>query len=216
MPTPTLKAVRKPQAERRTEIARAVLRIIGERGLTSLTTAAVAQEIGVTGGALFRHFASRDEMLQEAVTYALAKIEATFPDDALPPFARLMALARNRVHALQPDPGLRWLLRSEQAYLTLPEEAVQRLRALVDRSRRFLLDAIREGAAQGSVRADVDPEVLVVVVMGTIHALSGSPGIQKASSRRRPDPDRTLDGLELLLAPPAATAGASRRESKQK
>ena len=57
--------VRKPSAERRVEIAQAVLRIIGEQGITSFTTTALAKEIGVTSGALFRHFASRDEILQE-------------------------------------------------------------------------------------------------------------------------------------------------------
>ena len=57
---------RKPAAVRREEIARAVLRIIGERGLTSLTTSNLAAEVGLTTGALYRHFASREEILREA------------------------------------------------------------------------------------------------------------------------------------------------------
>ncbi len=193
---------RKPAAERREEIVKAVLRIIGERGLTSLTTTTLAEEVGVTSGALFRHFASRDAILQEAVRYALGRIEGTFPDASLPAVERILQLARNRVRVLGSDPGLAWLLRSEQAYLTLPEDAVERLRDLVEQSRRYLLDAIREGASQGSIRDDIEPEVLLVPVMGTIHALVGMTGVhQLATGGRRRDPGRVLSALDRMLAP---------------
>jgi len=195
--------VRKPAADRREEIARAVLRIIGERGLTSLTTASLAAEVGVTTGALFRHFASLDEILSETVRYGVAKIENTFPDPALPPIDRILALARNRVRILGADPGLGWLLRSDQAYLTLPEDAVRRLRDVVRRTRQCLLRALREGAAAGSIRSDIEPEVLLVPVLGTIHAVIGMPGVHRQVPRgRQRNPERVLLALARLLAPP--------------
>ena len=134
---------RKPTGKRREEIARAVLRIIGEQGLTSLTTATLAAEVGVTTGALYRHFASLDEILAETVRLGVERLEATFPDESLPPLDRLVALARNRVRLLGNDPGLAWLLRSEQAYLTLPTDAAERLREIAGRSREFLLRTLR-------------------------------------------------------------------------
>jgi len=206
---------RKPAAERRQEIVKAVLRIIGERGLTSLTTSTVAEEVGVTSGALFRHFTSLDAILQEAVGYALFRIEDTFPDPSLPPVERLLQLARNRVRVLGSDPGLAWLLRSEQAYLTLPEEAVERLRDLVGRSKRFLLDAIREGVSQGAIRSDIEPEILLLPVMGTIHALVGMTGVHRlASGGRRPNLDRVLSALQRILAAPEQARRRQRGSKK--
>ncbi len=194
---------RKPGTERREEIARTILRIVGEQGLPSLTTTTLAREIGVTTGALFRHFASRDDMLRAAVEHGVAKIAATFPDESLPPVERLLGLARNRVRVLGSDPGVAWLLRSEQAYLSLPDDAVDQLRVLVKRSKRFILAAIRDGAAQGSIRNDIEPEVLFVPVMGTIHALIGVQYIHGTATRnRRTSPERVLSALERLLAPP--------------
>ncbi|MCK5482219.1 MAG: TetR/AcrR family transcriptional regulator, partial [Gemmatimonadetes bacterium] len=137
---------RKPTAERRKEIAESILRIIGERGLTSLTTTTIAAEVGLTSGALFRHFVSRDEMLTEAVRFGLARIEDTFPNESLPPIDRLMELARGRIRVLGSDAGLAWLFRSEQAFLELPGEAVTLLRVIVERSTRYVLEALREGA----------------------------------------------------------------------
>lgn len=207
--------VRKPTAERRSEITRAVLRIIGERGLTSLTTATLAGEVGVTTGALFRHFASLDEILRETVRHGTRRMEETFPDASLPPLERLMGLARSRVQLLRSDPGLAWLLRSEQAYLTLPDDAVKSLRALARRSRQYLLDAIREGMSQGSIRDDIEPEVLLVPVMGTIHALAGMPGVHHlAPGTDTRKQDAVLSALERMITPADRTGRGRRRTTK--
>jgi len=205
---------RKPAAKRREEIARAVLRIIGERGLRSLTTAALAAEVGVTTGALYRHFASLDEILSETVRYGVEKIEETFPDSALPPLDRLLALARNRVRLLGNDPGLAWLLRSEQAYLALPEDAVRRLRDVIRRSRQFLRRTLRDGAEGGTIRGDIDPEVLLVPVLGTIHAVIGMRGAHREFSRgEQRNPERVLSALARLLEPPLGAPGSGSRPS---
>jgi len=206
---------RRTGSERREQIARAVLQIVGERGVSALSTTTLAAEIGVTSGALFRHFASRDEMLDAAVQHAVLRIEETFPDLSLPPLERLMQLARNRVSLLGSDQGLAWLLRSEQAYHVLPAGAVKQLRGLVNRSQRFFLDAMREGASRGSIRNDIEPEILVVLVTGTIHAVIGMPG---AHARRRPagGPDRILRGLEQVLVAPLQTRPEKRRTRTRK
>lgn len=193
---------RKPKAERREQITQAVLRIIGQQGMNALNTTTLAEEVGVTTGALFRHFPTFEAILEGAVEYALARIDETFPDPDLPPLERMSQLARNRVKLLGSNPGLSWLLRSEQAYLTLPGESASRLRDVVRRSKRFVLEAIRDGAAQGSIRRDIKPEVLLVPIMGTIHALIGMPGMRKIAGRgSRPDTDRILSALLQMLAP---------------
>ena len=191
---------RRSSAERREEIATAVLHIIGRRGLTSLTMSTLAAEVGVTSGALFRHFDSRDDILRDVVRRSVARIDRTFPDDSLPPRERLFTLARNRIRLLGTDPGLAWLLRSEQADLALPEDAVEQLRDVVRRSRRFLLKAIRDGAAAGSIRSDIPPDVLLVPIIGTIHALIGTPGAsQHATGRQHRNTSRVLAALERMI-----------------
>lgn len=202
---------RKSGTERRGEIVRAVLRIIGERGLTALSTSSIAAEVGLTTGALFRHFDSLEGILAAAVEYALSRIDATFPDPALPPRERLLEIARNRVELFGADPGLAWLLRSEQAFLTLPPESVAKLRTVVRRSKRFLLKAIRDGIDEGSVRGDLDPKAMLVPVMGTIHALAGMPGVHRLASR--PDVENTLAALMQMLAPPESASPTTRRKS---
>ena len=194
---------RRPRAERREQIARTALQIIGERGLTEFTTTALAEAIGVTSGALFRHFKGRDEVLEEAVRLAELKIDATFPDQELPPRERLETLALARVGLLSREPGIAWLLRSSQAPLALPPPAVKRLRDLVARSRAYIRRAMREAVAAGELRDDVGLDVLMQVFTASVHSLVSPPGVhakRTATSARK----RTIQGLMTMLAGPAS------------
>lgn len=188
-------ARRRPRAERREQIAWAALDIIGRRGLPELTIATLAREIGVTPGALYRHFATREEILEESVVQAAARMEATFPDASLPPVERLRALALARIELISSEPGIAWLLRSNQAPLSLPPPAVTRLRTFIARSRRYILEAMKDARQARELRADVPIEFLLLLFTATIHALIGQPvTLAQASGRRKP-----RDAVQHLL-----------------
>jgi len=193
--------IRVPTTRRRPQIAQAALRLVGERGLSALTMAELAKQVGVTAGALFRHFASRDEILEAAVQDAVARLEETFPDSRLPPLERLSALARERVRVVRANPGHAWLLLSEEAMVALPERAVDRLQRFVKRSRKFIVDALTAGAAAGEVRADIPAATLAIVFAGTLHMLIRAPGAHRPAFGARPRPDDVLDALTTILKP---------------
>jgi len=58
--------VRKSGEERRQEILDATLVIIGEKGLEAATVSRIASAVGLTPGALYRHFDSRATLIAEA------------------------------------------------------------------------------------------------------------------------------------------------------
>ena len=195
---------RKPTSVRRREIAEAALMVIGEHGATSLTAASLAREVGLTAGALFRHFASVDDILSAAVDVAIEAVDATFPCEQLAPIERLRTLALRRIEVVGGTPGLAWLLLSDQVYLCVPESAVTRLRALVLRSREFLLAGFREGVARGDLRADLDPETMLPIFTGTVHSLIVARGVHRSVGQRAtsPAPERVIDALFALLSAP--------------
>ena len=192
---------RKKTAERKKEIVDAVLKIVGERGLTSLSTKTIAEEVGVTTGALFRHFPSLQEILREVTRFAILQIEETFPDESLAPLERIKLLAKNRIMLLNSCNGLAWLLKSEQAFLTLPMDSVESLRLMMKQSKRFLLKSIKDGISEGSIRNDIEPEVLIVPIMGTIHSMIGMPGMKNSSHKKQiSEINKVLNGLEIMIS----------------
>ena len=199
-------STRKPTEVRKREIADAALRVIGEQGAGSLTAARIAHEVGVTSGALFRHFASLPDILECAVDRAVEEIDKTFPDPDLPAVDRLRRIVGARAALMANNPGLAWLLLSDQVRFAVPPAAVARLRDLVARSQSFLLAAIREGVAQGTLRSDVAPEHLLLLLTGTVHSIVRASGVHRGSAAAAtptPSPDRVLDSLFTLITSPS-------------
>jgi AcrR family transcriptional regulator len=58
--------VRKSGPERRQEILDATMKLIGEHGMEAATVGRIAAVVGVTPGALYRHFHSRSALVAEA------------------------------------------------------------------------------------------------------------------------------------------------------
>jgi AcrR family transcriptional regulator len=195
-------AVRHSGTKRREQIALAALKIIGEQGLASLSTATLAAQVGLSSGGLFRHFASIEEILQEATRIAVGMLDATFPEPDLPPIERIRKLGLNRVKLLGLNPGLTWLLMSKQAYLKLPADSVEHLKMVKDRSKQFLLSAVQDGVSEGSIRSDIKPKALLVTILGTVHTLIGMPN---ASGERIEFAEEVMDSLLIMLRPGALT-----------
>lgn len=152
----------------RTEIADAAIRIIGERGISSLTTTALANELGVSSGAPFRHFASREEILHAVGERVVELMGTTFPDESLPPLKRLSQLFESRIQAVTRHGGVARLIFSDQFSKALPEQAAGLIHAFVLRTRRYVLEALTQGAASGDIRKDVPAEHLLILFVGTM------------------------------------------------
>lgn len=185
--------------QKQTDIADAALHVIGTKGITELTMANLAAELGVTSGALFRHFASRDEIL-EAVALRVAELMgATFPDPGLPPLERLEQMFLARTAVLSKEAGIARLVFSDQFTKALPPGAVAHIHRVVKESRTFLLQALRDAAADGLVRRDLPAEALLPIVMGTLQHLGFLTALAPESGIKHPDARTVLATLLTLL-----------------
>ncbi|MGQ9536575.1 MAG: TetR/AcrR family transcriptional regulator [Actinomycetota bacterium] len=67
MATGTGRSKRRERGERRTQILEAALSIMKERGLEGITTRRIAERVGITEPALYRHFRNKKEIVLEAL-----------------------------------------------------------------------------------------------------------------------------------------------------
>ena len=65
-----------PPAARRTATVEAVVELAAEQNPGDITTAAIAQRMGLTQGALFRHFPNKDAIVQAVVSWAAEQLMA--------------------------------------------------------------------------------------------------------------------------------------------
>ncbi len=201
--------LRRTSEVRQVELTDAALHIIATKGIAALTTRSLAEQVGLTSGAIFRHFPSIEALLDAVVARVEAVLESTYPPSELPPRKRLEEFVAARSAAVGGHVGIMRLVLSEQFLLALPEGGSARLAACVHKTRDFLRQCIREGQASGEIRKDIDADALAVVVMGTTQVLA----LSAATLRQRPSEAQAVrDALAALLRPPAVRV--KRRKKK--
>ena len=167
------------RAQVRAEVKEAALRQLAESGPAGLSIAAIGKQLGVSGPALYRYFASRDDLLTELVIDAYddlaGALRAAASDTASrQPRARLEAMAR----------GYRsWALAQPHRYRLLfgpplpgYDAHAQRLVAAAEASMNLLLDALRRLGKRTSA-PPVQPLSSQLAAWAQTHALDVDPAI---------------------------------------
>lgn len=185
------------RAERRQQIVEASLHIIAEQGLRSFTTAAVASEVGLAEGSIFRHFTSKEEIVGEVIRYAGELLTAEIPPPSADPVERLRQFLLARVRLIRERPGLFRILFSDQLSQAASERDVEAVEALKRRSFGFVRECLDEASRRGMLAEGVDPAVLFLVVRGMALSLVFTPSAKWGPEA--PEPERVWGTLARLV-----------------
>ncbi len=202
--------LRRTSEDRQLQLADAAMHIIATRGIAALSTRSLAEQVGLSTGAIFKHFASLDALLAAVVTRIENLLESTYPPPTLPPLERLQRFIEARSTAVGNQLGILRLLLSEQFLLALPKSSSARLEGCVKKTRAFVLACLRDGQAEGALRSDLPAETLAPIVMGTVQMLALAPS---KARQRNAEARAVLGSLLTLLRSPASSPTLSKRSS---
>ncbi|MDP2306832.1 MAG: TetR/AcrR family transcriptional regulator [Pseudomonadota bacterium] len=162
---------RQPTEERRRQIADAALKVIAEQGLGRFTTQAIAAEVGITDGSLFRHFASKEEIVLAALDRVEEQLFDGFPPADPDPLVRLEHFFRVRAALVGGNPVIARLAFSEELPHAAGERGARQVQSWKDRSLDFVVACVEEAAAQGRIPPGLPAREVGVMVLGTLIAL---------------------------------------------
>jgi AcrR family transcriptional regulator len=188
MPRPRLDHLRRP------ELLTAAAAVIRRRGLENARVADIADEAGTSAPSVLYYFASKAELLKEALTSA----EERFYEDLARELERIDSPRERLVHIIHSAAGegdydaALWMELWARA-LRDPDLAATRAE-LDGRWRRSIADAVRYGQERGEFGA-TDPEEFAVVLASLLDGLA----VQIALRDMEVTPDRVRE-LALKLA----------------
>jgi AcrR family transcriptional regulator len=202
--------LRRTSESRRLELTDAALHLIATKGIAALSTRTLAAQVGLSSGAIFRHFASLEALLDAVVTRVETVLDATYPPPTLPPVERLERFIEARSTAVGNQLGILRLVLSEQFVLALPKRGSARIAACVQKTRAFVLQCVRDGQHTQALRVDLPAETLAPIVMGTVQMLALS---RSKAGQREAEARAVLGSLLVLLRSPAVLPTSKRRSS---
>lgn len=162
-----------PANERREIIIETVLRLAGLHNPSEITTYAIAEEMQLSQGALFRHFATKEAVWQAVMEWVsdrfLSQIDhiSTVTEE---PVAALQAMFMTHIEFAITYPGIPRILFGElqKADATAAKQVAQ---AMLKRYAELIGTRIEQGKALGAIAREVDTKAATTLFIGTIQGL---------------------------------------------
>lgn len=183
-----------PAAERRAVTVEAVIELAGTQNPSEITTAAIAQHMNLTQGALFRHFPSKDAIWQSVMEWVAERLLARIDRAAQgmqSPLAAMQAMFLSHVEFVVEHPGVPRMMFAELQRADL-SPAKRMAQTLIQRYAERVRARIEQGQASGEIAPEVDVQAAATLFIGTIQGLVMQSMLSGDIQRMRTDAPRVF------------------------
>lgn len=178
-----------PADQRRTITVEAAVELAGEQNPSEVTTAAIAERMGLTQPALFRHFPTKDAIWAAVMEWVADRLNANLDRATASPGTAIGALEAAftaHVDFVARHPGVpRILLAELQRAEDTPAKRI--VQALVRRYGERIRALVELGRERGEIARDTDAAAAATLFIGTIQGLALTSLLAGRSSRLRAD-----------------------------
>ena len=183
---------RLPTEVRQAAIVDAALNLACSMGPAQITTSDIAAAVGVTQGAVFKHFPTKEAIWLAAMSWVQAQLLDTLEEAAVTaptPLQGLGAVFMAHVEFVVAHSGVPRLIFHE---LQQPADSPtkQAVRALLQGYRQLLLGLLGAAMHQGQLPAELDQDAAATLFVGIVQGLvmqamlSGKPAVMRTQAER--------------------------------
>lgn len=156
--------------KRQMDILDAAIKIIARKGYRELTTKNLAKELKLTEAALYRHFKSKNALVEMLLSYfgeISAQVLESIRDHNLSPWEKVEGFVMNRFELFCLNPDLGTVIFSEELFRN-DMELMEHMRSIMHGHRNEIIGYIREAQAAGQVNPTCDPDQIFRIVVGAM------------------------------------------------
>jgi len=161
------------QTDRQTEILLVALELIGEKGIQGLTIKNISKKIGISEPAIYRHFASKSDILLgvlsnfKEMAVMLSEIVENYNAIAT---EKLNFLFSRMLDLFSETPSMVSVIFSEEIFIN-DELLKSRIIEIVNIHTHTIENIISKGQSENNIRTDIDEKNLALLAMGSFRLL---------------------------------------------
>lgn len=170
------KSPKQPTALRQASLVEAALQLAAVRSPADITTADLAQAVGITQGAVFRHFASKEAIWLAVLDWTadtlIARLQTAAQTGPTPidPLVALQAVFMAHVDFVVAYPGVPRVIFQELQHAQ--DTALKgRVRSLMQQYRTLVLGLLQRAQVLRLLAPGTDPQAAAVLLLGSVQGL---------------------------------------------
>jgi AcrR family transcriptional regulator len=153
---------------RQEQIKKAVLEIISDEGLHNLSTRNLAKKIGLSEGAIFRHFTTKRDIIKGIMDDVANDLVGSLRNITISPVKaeeKLFTYICHNVKYLQENRGITILLFSEATHMG-DQELKDKLNQILSEQKQLIIKIVKDGITEGIWDKNLKPEDIATLYMG--------------------------------------------------
>lgn len=155
---------------RQEQIARSAMKLLALRGWHCISLAAIAREVGVVTSAVYRHFKSKDEVLDAVLDLVEQRFQANVgADSSNDPLVRLHDVLMRHVDLITSGVPVPRIILSEAVFAGHPRHR-KRVQKIYQNYLAEIAVIFRDGQEQGLIQGKPSPETLSIMWLGLVQS----------------------------------------------
>lgn len=161
------------QTPRQKEIVNVAIRLIAAKGMPYLTIKHIAEEIGITEPAIYRHFNSKHDILMAVLDHfetVSLRIRDRMQQEKNSGLEQIQIFMLDRYTLFSNNPDLAKVLFAEEMFMN-DEQLAKKILGIMHQHRDLLFSAIQKGQKEKEIRSDIAADHLFHVIVGSMRLL---------------------------------------------
>jgi AcrR family transcriptional regulator len=155
---------------RQEQIIEAAMDLVATRGLKGLNVAAIASRIGLVPSAIYRHFKSKNDVVDMILDFIqeklLANIKITCKETSQP-IERLQRILKRHVETLKENQAIPRIIFTEDVFSGNPKRK-KKVYRIINGYLQGLNQIIQDGQKKGEIRSNIDSKTVALMFLGMI------------------------------------------------
>ena len=187
--------------KRQMDIVNAAITIIAQKGYEKLTTKNLAAELGLTEAALYRHFASKHELVVMLLCHfeqLSCEVIKSIREQGLAPLDGIRHFVLNRYELFAGNPNLAQVMFSEELFKNDPS-FIEQYQSITHVHKEEVIAYITAAQNQGKIDKSLVPIQLFRIIVGSMRMIVSQWNMSKRSFDLRTEGAALLETIIKLI-----------------